>query len=928
MKRFSTIQIALVTLIVLVTASGCGLAASDEDRIARAEEQISAGEYRAAMIELKNVLASDANNATARTMLATVSLGLGDVLAAEKELGRAAELDAPESAIRSIHLDILVTKRMFAEVLAALGTETGGLTEEQQWFYRGEALLGLKNADAAKATFEEWLQKNPAATDAGIGIARAETIQGEIESAIGRLEEITAASPENEKAWQALGLARFRSGDFDGAESALNNAVNAIRPQSDVRRYASVLGGLVEAQLILDKKDEARRNLDRLEGVASNAPSTFFLAAKLARSNGDYALASRHLQNLLNVSPDNSQAQYFLANMQLMQGNFAQAERLLHRVVAMAPDNIQARKLLARTQLQQSQPGGAIEALAPALESGEDDPDIYAILAQASLQEGDTESAIRQFRTASDLAPNDMEAKINLATAYHQANETALALEVLAEVPEGAGNLYRRERLLIEVLTVDGRQNEADEIAVQLLAVPDQRELAVSIVANHYHKTGRSDEARSVLRDLLQKQDDAVIARSALAHIEMSDGNFDVAQELFSSVIDADENNLSALVGLARIAQQAGEETEVIQLLKQAAESHPQSLGPKVLLAGTYLKSGDVGGAEQLANEVVSIGFRNSYISEVIAKIYLEAGRTDDALFHYQQAAKLNSDSATIQLGIARAYLLSNRSVEAREALNRALDISPGLRPAMILLALIEIRQGQLDEAQLLVSEYRSLYSDDVAGMILEGEIHLYKQEFVLAAQSFGEAVDNGAGRQSVLRQYQALVDGVQKESESVLEKWLVREPQDTVVRTFLAQHHQVNNRGDRAIQEYERVLELAPDNATVMNNLAWQYQQDGNLERAVELAEAAQKINPESGAVADTLGWIYRDMGQLDKSSKMLSDASQLAPDNGEIAYHYAVVLNDTGEVEKARQILLALKNNNMQFPSRKLADDLLEDL
>ena len=100
------------------------------------------------------------------------------------------------------------------------------------------------------------------------------------------------------------------------------------------------------------------------------------------------------------------------------------------------------------------------------------------------------------------------------------------------------------------------------------------------------------------------------------------------------------------------------------------------------------------------------------------------------------------------------------------------------------------------------------------------------------------------------------------------------------------------------------------------------------SLERAVELAEAAQKINPESGAVADTLGWIYRDMGQLDKSSKMLSDASQLAPDNGEIAYHYAVVLNDTGEVEKARQILLALKNNNMQFPSRKLADDLLEDL
>ena len=921
-------RLIIPSIFLFLTMSSCGLATSNEERIVRANENIQAGEYRTAVIELKNILATDPDNAAARLLLAKVSLGLGDLLAAEKELGRAAELHASESGIRSLHLKLLLTKRMFAEVLAALSSETGGLTREQQLSYRGEALLGLSETGAAQATYEEWLALDPESTDARLGIASAMLASGDLDLAIEELQRITKLVPGDVNAWQSLGVASFRGGDYAGAEVALNNAVEAIKPQSDIFRYARILAALVESQLALDKKDEARRNVDRLVGAMPNAPLTLFLAARVARLDGDYALASRHLQTLLNVSPDNGQAQMFLANMQMMQGNHAQAERLLHRVVAVSPDNVQARKLLARVQLQQSQPRGAIEALAPVLDSGEGDADLFMLLAQASLQEGDLAGAIRQFERASMIAPNDVEMKLNLASAYFDSDEIELALEVIEQVPVGAGALLRRERLLMEVLVAANRQSAADRIADQLLAKEERSEVAVTAVANHYVRSGRTDRARIVLRDSLNANADSVNIKNALARIEMADGSFDLARRLLISVVDTDESNLVALIGLARIAQQADEADEMERLLIKAAYAHSSALAPRVLLAREYLVQGKSEAAEKLANELVTIGFRNPLISEAVARIFADAGRADDALYHYQQAVKLNPEFPLAQLGIARAYLSKNQSVEGREALNRALEIVPGWPPAMTLLALVEMHQGQIDDAQKLIERFRSLHPNNVTAMVLEGEVNIYKQNFVAAAKAFGRAAENGAGRLAVLKQYQALVTGVQPNPEATLESWLNRNPGDHAVRTFFAQHYVFNNNGVRAIQEYQKILEHRPDDANILNNIAWAYQETGDLVRAAKFSEKAYSLNSASGSIADTLGWIYRELGYAGKSLEMLSEATRKSPENGEIRYHYAVVLSESGDKIAARQILEALKNDDAQFRSRALSDKLLGEL
>ena len=91
------------------------------------------------MIELKNVLVANPQNFTARLLLAEVSLGLGDQATAEKELTRASDAGAPESAVRPLHLRVLSARGQYTEMLASLGMETGGLSESQVLAFRGEA---------------------------------------------------------------------------------------------------------------------------------------------------------------------------------------------------------------------------------------------------------------------------------------------------------------------------------------------------------------------------------------------------------------------------------------------------------------------------------------------------------------------------------------------------------------------------------------------------------------------------------------------------------------------------------------------------------------------------------------------------------------------------------------------------------------------
>ena len=442
-------------LIYIGLLAGCDLTTSTEERAKRADEHIVSGSYRSAMIELKNILLKDPNDVGARLKLSKVSLGLGDVASARKELTRAAELGADAGDVMPLHLDILSVAGEFEEILALLGSDPDGLSEKHILRFRGTALLNLGKSDLSAETFRRLIEIDADSVDAKIGLANSIAASGNAQSAIQRLHEITAEYPENVDAWNSLGILQYRAANYVAARTSFGNSLAHSKQQVNVIRHVQVLGGLIESELVTGQLDSARINIRKLSAISPRSPMSLFMAARLARLEQDFALAARNLQTLLNVSPDNMQAQYLLANVQMMQGNFRQAESLLTRVVVGSPDNVQARKLLAQIQLRLDMTEGASTTLAPILEIGDEDAELFSLLAEVNYQQGDIRSVIENLRAASRLDPDDSESKLNLVSAYLIIGEIQLAREVLQTVPPSAAEEFRRLRLLLKILVAD-----------------------------------------------------------------------------------------------------------------------------------------------------------------------------------------------------------------------------------------------------------------------------------------------------------------------------------------------------------------------------------------------------------------------------------------------------------------------------------------
>lgn len=109
--------LAIVAYLALLLMSGCGLAMDNEDRLARGEQAYTDGDFRAAIIDAKDVLLDEPNNLRGRLLLGRASVEVGDGPAAEKELQRAIGIGASEVDVAAEMARALLLQGRFERVL-------------------------------------------------------------------------------------------------------------------------------------------------------------------------------------------------------------------------------------------------------------------------------------------------------------------------------------------------------------------------------------------------------------------------------------------------------------------------------------------------------------------------------------------------------------------------------------------------------------------------------------------------------------------------------------------------------------------------------------------------------------------------------------------------------------------------------------------
>src|SRR5438445_12155953 len=111
---------AFTITVAALSFNGCDrvVSYSEQERLQRAKNFQDEGKLQSSVIELKNALQKNPNNAQARWLLGEIYVDLGQAAEAEKELLKAKELGVAEETVKVPLGKALLTQRLYQRVLS------------------------------------------------------------------------------------------------------------------------------------------------------------------------------------------------------------------------------------------------------------------------------------------------------------------------------------------------------------------------------------------------------------------------------------------------------------------------------------------------------------------------------------------------------------------------------------------------------------------------------------------------------------------------------------------------------------------------------------------------------------------------------------------------------------------------------------------
>ncbi|MCU0935635.1 MAG: PEP-CTERM system TPR-repeat protein PrsT, partial [Gammaproteobacteria bacterium] len=375
--------LALPVLFALALPA-CDAGPSATEHVDRARAFAEQRDLNASVIELKNALQKEPENAQARLLLGKVYLEMGDGAGAEKELARAGRLGAVDAELSLALARALLLERKYQEALDQLAKVPAEPPSAAARVLQGEARLGLGQRGEARAAFHQALEADPGSAEARLGLASLAIAEGRADEAGQQVRLALEKSPDDFRALLLHGELLLAQRELEAAEAAFAKALAASGERSATARLA-----LARAKLARGDLDGASTQVDQARKQSPQDPLANYLRGAVAYQRKDLSGAQDALRDVLRVAPDHLPSLLLLGTVDYAQGRLEQAEEHLSRYTAAVPGNVASRKLLAAVRLARREPDRALDALTPVAGQAAGDAQLLALLGTAYLRKGD-----------------------------------------------------------------------------------------------------------------------------------------------------------------------------------------------------------------------------------------------------------------------------------------------------------------------------------------------------------------------------------------------------------------------------------------------------------------------------------------------------------------------------------------------------------
>jgi putative PEP-CTERM system TPR-repeat lipoprotein len=913
--------------------AACGQRASTQDVINRAHKNLAAHNYRAAAVDLENLLSVRPEDAEIRLELAQARLRTGRYAEAEAAFHSAQQLGAKDTVVRPGLTETLLSEGRPQEVLDEIAKQPAYEPLDAELLsLRGRALMALTRLDEARASFDQALNLNPADTRARI--ARATLLESQGDAAGAKedlLKAVSLAAPDDFSARLALGTwyRNQRQGQEAKVElsKALDIAIAGIRAGSEPPRdEVRVLAMLGDADLLLNDVASAQQREDRMKKLAPHDSVTLLLQARIYLAQKRVDETRTVLEELLSRDPSNEQAKVLAGAADASAGKLEQAAMYLSSALAQAPGDVSARRLLAQVQLQQHLPEEALKTASGPNAAA--DPDLLLLAGRASAMTGDLTGATQFLERSEQAAPQEKTRALAVAAAYLSTNRAPEAVKLLQELEVPDALASRREWLLLQALLKSGPHADVKAEAIRFVQSRPRDQQAMLVAERGLWLADDAADARGLIDKAAQLDPHSTGPWLALAALEWSQKNASAADAALKHALQLDPHDAGALMDEAQIAYTQGDLKTAIRYLEQARSVAASSLQPRVILARLYLVQGQASSAASVLAEARKIAPDDFDVQLLDGTMTLTQGNAAQAIDDFQKLVARAPRSAPMRTNLARAYILGHRPDDAHAALDEALKMEPTYWPAIALQTSLALDQPDLKVAEASMQSLRASKAPRSVVSYNEGDLAARKGDFAAALKGYTEAAGLSPSsaltlKITAMRHLLHIAD-----PDAPLREWLQHAPGDVPVRLVLAEDMEKQGDTSGAAAQYEALLTSAPKQVIALNNLAWIKLQTGQYPVGLDLAKRAYDIAGGNPAVADTYGWALEQSGRGADALQVLRKASSSDPKNNSIRLHLAVTELKQGEKADARRDLQALVDAHLQGSEGEQARTLLRGL
>lgn len=285
------------------------------------------------------------------------------------------------------------------------------------------------------------------------------------------------------------------------------------------------------------------------------------------------------------------------------------------------------------------------------------------------------------------------------------------------------------------------------------------------------------------------------------------------------------------------------------------------------------------------------------------AQWHLMRGELEPGSKLLAQAAGLDPKSGFLQLEQARLYAGAADGQRSLAAAQKAVELSPKLVNAWLLLGSLYSNRKELGRAVKAYEKVIELDPDQEEARLFLGTLYLEDGRLKESAKVLQGLVDRRPDL-ALARYYLGQVQAALKHYAAAEKEFTAAtklSPRFTAARFELAKLYEIQSKNQKARDTYLEILRRSPDSARAHDLLGRLYLRTGRYQEALHEFAIVKGLSRDDVEVRIKIGLVYYEQGRYDQAAEELRAVLREQTDNNRARYYLGVALQDAGKPGKA---------------------------